>query len=86
MMHCPFCRNSAHSRTSRYLSDSVKHRYYQCQNVLCSATFRSMESVESIIRQPVAGDEPAENLSRVKWIKHRNSDRQQHNDQPGMNP
>ncbi|WP_289465601.1 integrase arm-type DNA-binding domain-containing protein, partial [Klebsiella pneumoniae] len=29
-----------------YLSESVKHRYYQCVNVLCSATFRSMEAVD----------------------------------------
>ncbi|HHC2151100.1 TPA: ogr/Delta-like zinc finger family protein, partial [Klebsiella pneumoniae] len=24
MFHCPFCKTSAHSRTSRYLSDNVK--------------------------------------------------------------
>ncbi|MEP9077467.1 ogr/Delta-like zinc finger family protein, partial [Enterobacter hormaechei] len=26
MFHCPFCKTSAHSRTSRYLSDNVKQR------------------------------------------------------------
>ncbi|EMP0383277.1 ogr/Delta-like zinc finger family protein, partial [Klebsiella pneumoniae] len=24
MMHCPFCKKSAHARTSRYLSENVK--------------------------------------------------------------
>ncbi|HGP3688970.1 ogr/Delta-like zinc finger family protein, partial [Klebsiella pneumoniae] len=23
MMHCPFCKKSAHARTSRYLSENV---------------------------------------------------------------
>ncbi|EPL2173842.1 ogr/Delta-like zinc finger family protein, partial [Klebsiella pneumoniae] len=27
MMHCPFCKKSAHARTSRYLSENVKQRY-----------------------------------------------------------
>lgn len=57
------------SRSSRYLSDSVKHRYYQCQNVLCSATFRSMESVESIIRLPVASDEPDDDFIQAEMDK-----------------
>ncbi|HBX9993045.1 ogr/Delta-like zinc finger family protein, partial [Klebsiella pneumoniae] len=26
MMHCPFCKKSAHTRTSRYLSENVKQR------------------------------------------------------------
>ncbi|EIW8772453.1 transcriptional regulator, partial [Klebsiella pneumoniae] len=26
MMHCPFCKKSAHARTSRYLSENVKQR------------------------------------------------------------
>ncbi|MCW4543411.1 ogr/Delta-like zinc finger family protein, partial [Klebsiella oxytoca] len=28
MMHCPFCKKSAHTRTSRYLSENVKQRYH----------------------------------------------------------
>ncbi|ECT6557210.1 hypothetical protein A6E73_23760, partial [Salmonella enterica subsp. enterica serovar Adelaide] len=27
MMRCPFCRHSAHTRTSRYVSDNVKESY-----------------------------------------------------------
>ncbi|MEK2820248.1 ogr/Delta-like zinc finger family protein, partial [Salmonella enterica subsp. enterica] len=33
MMRCPFCRTAAHVRTSRYMSESVKESYLQCQNV-----------------------------------------------------
>lgn len=29
MFHCPFCKTSAHSRTSRYMSDNVEQRYHQ---------------------------------------------------------
>lgn len=52
MFHCPFCKTSAHARTSRYLSESVKVRYHQCVNIGCSATFRTLESVDGIIRSP----------------------------------
>lgn len=52
MFHCPFCKTSAHARTSRYLSESVKQRYHQCVNIECSATFRTLESVDGIIRSP----------------------------------
>jgi transcriptional regulator NrdR family protein len=50
MMHCPFCRTAAHVRTSRYMSESVKESYHQCQNVHCSATFRTHESIFEVIR------------------------------------
>ncbi|HFW3037430.1 TPA: ogr/Delta-like zinc finger family protein, partial [Salmonella enterica subsp. enterica serovar Java] len=26
MFHCPFCKKTAHVRTSRYLSENVKQR------------------------------------------------------------
>ncbi|CAH6139257.1 ogr/Delta-like zinc finger family protein [Citrobacter koseri] len=52
MFHCPFCKTSAHARTSRYLSDNVKQRYHQCVNIECSATFRTLESVDGIICSP----------------------------------
>ncbi|MBJ9085827.1 MULTISPECIES: ogr/Delta-like zinc finger family protein [Citrobacter] len=56
MMHCPFCKSPAHTRTSRYLSETVKQLYYQCTNILCSATFRTMESVDSVIQPPSVTD------------------------------
>ena len=52
MFPCPFCKTSAHSRTSRYLSDNVKQRYHQCMNIECSATFRTLESIDGVIRSP----------------------------------
>ncbi|MBA6178089.1 ogr/Delta-like zinc finger family protein, partial [Klebsiella variicola] len=50
MMHCPFCKKSAHARTSRYLSENVKQRYHQCTNIECSATFRTTEAIDEVIR------------------------------------
>ncbi|MBS6110869.1 MAG: ogr/Delta-like zinc finger family protein, partial [Citrobacter freundii] len=50
MFNCPFCKKTAHVRTSRYLSENVKQRYHQCTNIECSATFRTIESVDGVIR------------------------------------
>ncbi|MEB7501757.1 ogr/Delta-like zinc finger family protein [Leclercia pneumoniae] len=52
MMRCPFCNNAAHVRTSRYLSDTVKQSYHQCVNVFCSASFRTLESLDKVISPP----------------------------------
>ncbi len=49
---CSFCKKSAHARTSRYLSENVKQRYHQCMNIECSATFRTLESIDGVIRSP----------------------------------
>lgn len=49
MMHCPVCGNVAHTRSSRYLSESTKERYHQCQNINCSCTFATHESVARVI-------------------------------------
>nr|HCI8850918.1 ogr/Delta-like zinc finger family protein [Klebsiella variicola] len=46
-------QNQCAPRTSRYLSENIKQRYHQCGNVECSATFRTLESVNGIIRSPV---------------------------------
>ncbi|CAI1818300.1 ogr/Delta-like zinc finger family protein [Serratia quinivorans] len=53
MMRCPFCRSGAHTRTSRYLTEQTKEAYYQCQNIDCSSTFKTRESIEHVIRQPL---------------------------------
>ncbi|MBB1582556.1 ogr/Delta-like zinc finger family protein [Serratia sp. OS31] len=53
MMRCPFCRSGAHTRTSRYLTEQTKEAYYQCQNIDCSSTFKTRESIEHVIRQPI---------------------------------
>ncbi|MEI7198839.1 ogr/Delta-like zinc finger family protein [Pectobacterium parvum] len=59
MMRCPFCKKAAHVRTSRYMSDNVKQSYLQCVNVFCSATFRTIESIDEVIRPPME-KEPSE--------------------------
>lgn len=52
MMKCPVCKHAAHTRTSRYITDTMKEIYYQCRNVECSATFKAIESVDRIISKP----------------------------------
>lgn len=52
MMHCPVCNHVAHTRSSRYLSESTKERYHQCQNINCSCTFATHESVARVISRP----------------------------------
>ena len=59
MFHCPFCKKTAHVRTSRYLSENVKQRYHQCTNIECSATFRTIESVDGVIRAAPEKTDPA---------------------------
>jgi hypothetical protein len=49
MMHCPKCQHAAHARSSRYLSINTKERYHQCQNINCSCTFKTHESIADII-------------------------------------
>lgn len=52
MFHCPLCQTAAHARTSRYHSTETKERYHQCQNVNCSATFVTLETVKHYIVKP----------------------------------
>ncbi|MHA7844756.1 ogr/Delta-like zinc finger family protein [Serratia sp. D1N4] len=59
MMRCPFCRSGTHTRTSSYLTEQTKEAYYQCQNIDCSSIFKTRESIEHVIRQPL----PPETIS-----------------------
>ena len=52
MFHCPICQYAAHTRSSRYLSENTKERYNQCQNINCSCTFKTHESIADIIVEP----------------------------------
>ncbi|HBT5059931.1 ogr/Delta-like zinc finger family protein [Klebsiella quasipneumoniae] len=52
MMRCPLCNHTSHTRTSRYVSDKTKEAYYQCQNIKCSCTFKTIETVAKILSQP----------------------------------
>ena len=58
MMHCPSCKKSAHTRTSRYLSENVKQRYHQCTNIECSATFHTIEAIDEVIWPPAEKTPP----------------------------
>lgn len=51
-MRCPVCGHASHTRSSRYLSEQVKEAYYQCQNLECSSTFKTNESISTIITRP----------------------------------
>ncbi|WP_072009452.1 ogr/Delta-like zinc finger family protein [Buttiauxella noackiae] len=48
-MKCPECGKLAHVRSSGYLSPTVKLIYYQCQNLYCSCTFNTMESLNRVL-------------------------------------
>ncbi|BCQ38008.1 hypothetical protein ERHA54_06110 [Erwinia rhapontici] len=52
MMHCPFCKSSAHAKSSRYMSEQVKERYHQCTNIDCSCTFKTLENITKVITCP----------------------------------
>lgn len=46
MFRCPFCGAMARTRTSRRLSDITIRQYHQCQNLECSETFTTLNTVE----------------------------------------
>ncbi len=52
MMHCPYCKSAAHTKSSRYMSVQVKERYHQCTNLDCSCTFKTNESITKVITEP----------------------------------
>lgn len=51
MMRCPLCTYASYTRTSRYIN-RTKEAYYQCQNLGCSCTFKTVERVNKILSQP----------------------------------
>ncbi|MCP6065902.1 ogr/Delta-like zinc finger family protein [Klebsiella pneumoniae] len=38
--------------------DNVKQRYHQCMNIECSATFRTTEAIDEVIRPPAEKTPP----------------------------
>lgn len=64
MMRCPVCNHASHTRTSRYLSGQTKEVYYQCQNIHCSTTFKTIESVDQIISKPLFKNNISLTISR----------------------
>ncbi|HCP1946059.1 TPA: DNA-binding transcriptional regulator [Escherichia coli] len=77
MFHCPLCQHAAHARTSRYITDTTKERYHQCQNVNCSATFITYESVQRYIVKPgevhAVRPHPLRQGSKLCGCDHKNS-------------
>ena len=52
MMHCPYCKSAAHTKSSRYTSEQVKERYHQCTNLDCSCTVKTNESITNVMTAP----------------------------------
>ncbi|WON77424.1 ogr/Delta-like zinc finger family protein [Serratia sp. UGAL515B_01] len=53
MINCPLCHSTAQTRATRYLTDGSKEMDIQCQNIECSATYRTKETVCRVIREPI---------------------------------
>ncbi|WP_016854080.1 MULTISPECIES: ogr/Delta-like zinc finger family protein [Halomonas] len=66
MMRCPVCESSAHTRTSRYITRTMKEAYYQCQSISCSCTFKTIESLEKIISAPASEEEMPKKMPDIK--------------------
>ena len=49
MFRCPFCGAMARTRTSRKITDMTIRQYHQCQNLECSRSFTTLNSVEKIV-------------------------------------
>ncbi|HEN3618725.1 TPA: ogr/Delta-like zinc finger family protein [Yersinia enterocolitica] len=52
MMSCPQCGAVSRTRTSRMITGNTKENYHQCQNLLCSCTFTTLQSVDKILSRP----------------------------------
>ncbi|WP_233966838.1 ogr/Delta-like zinc finger family protein [Pectobacterium polaris] len=62
MIPCPLCGHAAHTQTRKIFSNNVKQRYHQCRNIECSATFRTLESIEEIIQPSNRRDLPVPDI------------------------
>ncbi|MEZ0583253.1 ogr/Delta-like zinc finger family protein [Erwinia sp. STN24] len=51
MFRCPFCSAMARTRTSRRLTEMTIRQYHQCQNLECSRTFTTLNTVEREVTQ-----------------------------------
>ncbi|QUG76387.1 hypothetical protein GKQ23_15860 [Erwinia sp. E602] len=49
MFTCPICGAVARTRTSRRLSELTVRQYHQCQNLECSMSFTTLNSVEKLV-------------------------------------
>lgn len=49
MFTCPICGAITRTRTSRKLSELTVRQYHQCQNLECSMSFTTLNSVEKLV-------------------------------------
>ncbi|HDX8804431.1 TPA: ogr/Delta-like zinc finger family protein [Klebsiella oxytoca] len=58
MFVCPYCGANARTRTSRRLSEFTIRQYHQCQNLECSESFTTLNTVERKVSKRSTGSEP----------------------------
>ncbi len=69
-MKCPLCASPTHTKSSRYLNEHIKERYFQCTNLKCSASFRTAEQFVNMISRPAAKeDQPTDAENKAAWDK-----------------
>ncbi|EPY7209294.1 ogr/Delta-like zinc finger family protein [Klebsiella oxytoca] len=58
MFVCPYCGANARTRTSRRLSEFTIRQYHQCQNLECSESFTTLNTVERKVTKRSTRAEP----------------------------
>lgn len=58
MFVCPYCGANARTRTSRRLSEFTIRQYHQCQNLECSESFTTLNTVERRVTKRSTNSEP----------------------------
>lgn len=58
MFVCPYCGANARTRTSRRLSEFTIRQYHQCQNLECSESFTTLNTVERRVTKRSTSADP----------------------------
>ncbi|MGG2143441.1 ogr/Delta-like zinc finger family protein [Symbiopectobacterium sp. RP] len=60
MFRCPLCGASGRTRTSTKMNDTntVRRKYYQCNNLACGVCFTTMEAFEKFTSKQNSGEGP----------------------------
>lgn len=58
MFVCPYCGANARTRTSGRLSEFTIRQYHQCQNLECSESFTTLNTVERKVTKRSAVENP----------------------------
>lgn len=67
-IRCPNCKNSSHVKSSREIAPGLVERYMQCQNLECSATFRTAEQFVNFVSKP-SDNKLTEQEKQAAWNK-----------------